>query len=180
MPTGSRIEHIEFLERLRMKKLFGIILLLIFINTTNSLSQNSSQINLKDLVGIWQSDTPKEGNAWLDVYRFFSDGTFIYNFSRTNDTRRINNLHGRFRLKGNVLYTIIDLRTERTGGRVERGGFGSEQEWVLVGDTIAVINQEQSVEEAWPIKLCDSSSAEIKCINLRHDYYLVRKDPNDY
>jgi hypothetical protein len=173
---GNRRIMEEF--RIRFLMVLNLVLLIMIRTSTNS--QGKVQIDPKDLVGIWQADTAEEGSAWLDAYSFFPDGRFIFHFSQYNGTHRIEDLHGNFKIEGNVLYTTIQYRTERIGGHVERGGNGSEDEWVLVGDSVVVVKQENLLEEKWPLKLYQRPSDGIKCLNLRRNYYLVRKNPDDY
>jgi len=92
----------------------------------------SAQSNNSKITGIWQVDNPTIGDAYLNNYRFFPDGTFKYEFNNYDDRGRIIAAKGSFKLKDSVLTLIIKTRTEIIGGDLVEGNPGFQQEELVL------------------------------------------------
>jgi hypothetical protein len=144
-----------------------------------------SSINQHQLIGVWQSNSSRLGDALLVHYQFFQNGEFVYHFSEYDDANRVLALKGHYRLVGDLIYMSVHSRTERTGGYFTKGSPGfQDSPFVLEGSTIETFNQVDTVSKNDPFLLSVFQTNKTgKIIGLKidsHKYYKLSDNPSKY
>jgi hypothetical protein len=154
------------------------ILALYIALSVNILSQELTNI---ELIGVWQKGSEIVGSGYSDCYQFYPNGKFIFNFSQSNDSRRIISIQGYYRLDKDSLITKIESRTEKIGGYIRRGFLGYEAEWCLDSAKTKVFKQSNTKEESYRLKLFQGSVLNF-VIESREDlhYFKISSDPDSY
>lgn len=151
----------------------SFLYILLFIAPLKSLAQDS-------LVGIWQ-DEPALASGWSNNYRFFDDGSYIYSHSQMNCEDSIIATHGKFRIKGDLLFLKQKKIEFISGGEYVRASGSCGSVFELVGG-IPVIRSKRK-RNIYSISMISKDS------NQEHlDYILIGKkkywklgwDPNEY
>jgi hypothetical protein len=160
-----------------MKKNILIIMMMFF---GTQLFAQAPVITKGEFIGVWQINSPRVGNGYAESFSFFKDGTFIYQYDPSDDTRNITQLKGRYQLDDERLIVAVTHRIERLGGKIMAGGVGTD-EYLFVFDNDKLKNvAEVSPKPLDPffISKVHKVSGKIDClINNRH-YYKVSTDPN--
>jgi hypothetical protein len=79
-----------------MKTLFLIFLILPFLTYSQI---NKDSIWRKDLIGIWQQETPVVGNGYDQVYIFYNDGSFKLITNSWEETSNNYGFKGHYKIK---------------------------------------------------------------------------------
>lgn len=164
---------------------YVIITLVILYSRVGVAQKLDSSIDQRALVGVWQSGTPKLGDALLAHYQFFENGKFIYNFSQYDDATRVLALKGHYRLVGNELFMSVQSRVELVGGSFTRGSPGfQESPFVLEGGTIETFNQVDTANQRDPFILSVIMTGKTrKIVGLKIDnnkYFKLSNNPSKY
>ena len=165
-----------------MKRVFIFLLLVAKFLDINALAQSEKTINKNEIIGVWQINSPRIGNGYAECLSFFRDGTFIYHYDPSDDTRIIISLKGKYRLDKTALYLTILSRIERVGGKILTGAGGTD-EYLFVFDN----DKMKQVAETAPKELDTLIISKVNVanniidiyINNRH-YYKVATDPNKF
>ena len=143
-------------------------------------AQTDLPISKQNLTGLWQINNPRVGNGYAECFSFFADGTFIYQYDPSDDTRVIIKLKGKYRLDKGGLYLTVLSRVERVGGKILTGAGGTD-EYLFVYDNDKMKQvPEIAPKELDPLIISKVNIANNKTdfyINNRH-YYKVEADPN--
>jgi len=127
-----------------MKQVLLIIISLLFVGGICL-----AQVRKQKLIGLWQIDSPKTGDALLANYRFFPNGTFKYTLNGYDDQGRIAQARGTYRLRGDTLVIVIRSRIERVGGDLVQGGMGVDQDEIVLDGGKNIEVKQKNIE---PIK----------------------------
>jgi len=97
-----------------MKNLLSILLTIAigcYTNQSRGQQKPDFFLTIKEIVGIWQKDSPRVGNGLNQNFVFLSDGNFIFNNGQEgNDVTSTIKLKGRYRLVKDKLYLTIISR----------------------------------------------------------------------
>lgn len=159
--------------------------ILLILSSYNCFAQNCTQNNIIDkneLIGIWQADTTEESDAWLDVYRFFENGEFIFNPNQYDGLKRILAINGKYRIVGNNLYLKVSSTTEIVGGHLVRSTIETlSDSWAIEGGQIKKFEQPNKDEEVIEISQHKNTNSKDSFIMLdNRKYYKMRNDPTKY
>jgi hypothetical protein len=141
-----------------------------------------AQVNNKNIVGIWQKDTPEIADGWLDNYQFFPDSSFCFNFSEFDGSKRVLSLKGTYWLKKDTVYFKVKSTIELVGGYFIRDNNASmHNTWAIAGNyEIKEITVIKPSIELTLIENCPYVKS-LKCIRIGGDiFYKLKSDPNDY
>jgi hypothetical protein len=159
-----------------------ILILFIVIQSVSShlYAQSDLPISKQKLIGLWQINSPRVGNGYAECFSFFGDGTFIYQYDPSDDTRGIIKLKGKYRLDKGGLYLTILSRVERVGGKILTGAGGTD-EYLFVFDN----DKMKQVTELAPKELDPLIISKVNTVNNKIDFYInnrhyykVATDPN--
>ncbi len=158
-----------------------IIVLCIFVFAENSFAQNSKPISSKELIGVWQINTPQEADAWGKCFVFYKNGKYILHYSQYDDIARIKSVQGRYTLRDSSFSLTIESRTEISGGTLVPGSMGFQrEEFVLDGGNPIVIKQAKEEPISFYFKNCKGKNG-ARCIEINNNkYYKISSDPNKY
>ena len=161
-----------------MKYLIILFLLISFnCKAQNYISRDT--ITKDELIGIWQLGNDSEGDAWPEVYRFFSDGKFIFNLSQYDGLKRILAINGRYRIIKNTIYLNVKSTTEIIGGNIVPTNLSS-YDWRIDGGKIKDIMQPKTEEQVIDIKQGQSES-KFRCFLFNSQkYYKMDGNPKKY
>ena len=159
-----------------------IVILIIVIQSIGSqlYAQSDLPISKQNLTGVWQINSPRVGNGYAECFSFFGDGTFVYQYDPSDDTRVIIKLKGKYRLDKGGLYLTILSRIERVGGKILTGAGGTD-EYLFVYDN----DKMKQVPETAPKELDPLIITKVNMVNNKIDFYInnrhyykVEADPN--
>lgn len=75
----------------------------------NSAINSETIISMNDLVGAWHI-MAHVADSFHEVYQFYHDGRFTYNYSQARDLPTFLSFSGRYKTKGNVLFLNAESR----------------------------------------------------------------------
>jgi len=162
-----------------MKKLL-IMFTVVLLVKSHLYAQTDLPISKQNLTGLWQINSPRVGNGYAECFSFFGDGTFVYQYDPSDDTRVIIKLKGKYRLDKGGLYLTILSRIERVGGKILTGAGGTD-EYLFVYDN----DKMKQVPETAPKELDPLIITKVNMVNNKIDFYInnrhyykVEADPN--
>ncbi|HYC85220.1 MAG TPA: hypothetical protein VEB86_08365 [Chryseosolibacter sp.] len=145
-------------------------------------STPSSRDNIAfDIVGVWQAEKYDEGSGWPDTYQFFSDRTFVFNFSQYDGSKRILRIKGTYKIEKGTLLLMIENTVEAVGGYLTRSTLTSlSDSWELTDYEIQTVKQNNPEPETVKLKTCEGSYPK-ECLLLdARKYFRMDKDPSKY
>ena len=167
---------------IKLVRLSAAFLFLILIGSVVSAQKVDTTISQQQMVGVWQINTARVGDALLKNFRFFNDGKFVLNFDSYDDAKRVLSLSGHYRLEKNKLFMTVESRREIVGGDFAKGSPGFQRdEFVLEGGKEEVITQKGASSGLDPflIAICGTKGGEINCIKIDNNkYYKLSGDPH--
>lgn len=138
----------------------------------------------KNLTGFWQLHYPYlASDDWLEVYQFFDDGTFIFNNSGYECTRRDPAFSGKYSVrKGKLILTITTIDS-LIGGHYEDAPSGCNDS-SLVGYVLKKVRPSPSIVKALPFTGiavdCANHETAFRFSIGKNDFYKCSDNPNDY
>lgn len=161
-----------------MKSQKKIIIFLLFLS---SLFLSSCVLAQTNIVGVWQSESPEIGSAWLDTYQFFSNGKFSFNVNQYDELARIISIKGKYRIAKDTLFLRVESFVENQGGYISRSTFSSlHNSWSIDGN-IKVIEVKQSEIKEEPISLKIFKKEDKECLLMDNAiFYRIYDNPNKY
>lgn len=159
-------------------KLFFLVLGLFSINFCS----HSQELKVKDLSGVWQSESNEIASAWLDVYQFFPDCSFVFNLNQYDEARRVVSINGHYRINADTIFFTVEKTIELQGGYFERNLLTTiHGSWALTGDVIQKeIIQPKKEEQYAIIKPCIDKNL-LTCLMFdRINYFKISSKPEEY
>ena len=131
-----------------------------------------------ELVGLWQIHSPEIASEYDDVYRFFPNGTFEFEYSGYRwSGRRIVSFSGTYRLHGDSIYFRIETTREILGGNIGWDGPPNTLGWIVQDGKEQTVNQISPKEIGLEIyENLDTVPPWIKIETQK--FYLINKDPH--
>ena len=154
----------------------GLFLAVIIISTMMAQTKDKNNVNI---VGFWQLDSWQPGDGWNDNYRFYKNGEFEFNLNQMVDNlKKVVGLKGKYRIKGNVLYTTVTNYYEMEGGKFMRDtSVFITKSWIYGGGHVVEKEQKNSTEEGISIQFAKEKNHDCFILNGKK-YFLVDRDPN--
>jgi hypothetical protein len=167
-----------------MKKILILSCFSVFYFAT--FAQNvDSTIRQQQLIGVWQIDNARVGDALRENFQFFPDGRFILNFSEYDDTQRVLALRGHYRFGNGLLFMTVQSRDEIIGGYFTKGSPGFQRSaFVLEGGKVQTITQIDSAgsKDPFVVTKCKvTKSGKIAGIQIDNNkYYKLSENPEAF
>lgn len=157
----------------------------LFYLSSAALSQDRKDslfVSQRDLVGVWPVNTHLVTSSLKAHFRFFKDGTFIYNTDEYNNLNLLRSLSGKYNIKKNQLSLSIESVKQLTNFIVTESGpafqFGPFQ---LTGGKIMVTKQKDSSFAVHKVSIISKSKSPRRMI-IKIDadkYFKISGDPNE-
>jgi hypothetical protein len=160
-----------------MKLLFLFLLILPFQTFCQG---KRDSIWRKDLVGIWQYETPVVGNGYGQIYTFYSDGSFELTTDSWDETSNNHGFKGHYKIRKGTqtLIITIDSTIQGKGCHYIYGDNpGGSSDWQFKCDTTvtAIYNSDDKTFEipiTWskPDEKFSGMDIPLKCISMDDSY----------
>lgn len=95
----------------------------LFIFNQTAFSQTNAKLK-GELVGIWHA-SPSVGSGMNDLYRFFADGKFVFEYNQMIGAKRTISFSGKWRIQNQKLILTITKETVIIGGKRVKSEGGS-------------------------------------------------------
>jgi len=154
--------------------MYRIVLMLCIILFSVTSTQTKENI-----VGTWQYENNHIADGFNHIYRFYSNGKFIFRFSSMSDFgKRIIGVRGNYDLNDEYIIFNIECTEERVGGEIVPGdGTVDNVGWILAKSEIKLLKQETSTKDTLEYKLRENDKIKILTIDV-HDFYHINDDPD--
>lgn len=133
----------------------------------------------EQLVGIWQC-THEIAAGWNETFRFFPNGTVIWNANQMDDEKRLIERRGKWSLEGNSLRVELTEETVLVGGRHARQGEANDGESMWVGSKSVKRKMAKPTIEVTPITTPKDQNGYPSMNMFERRFWRMKADPKDY
>ena len=74
----------------------------------------------QNVEGIWQVDNAEIAAGYLYIYKFDKNGEFQFRPTEFDELKRITAIGGKYQIKKDTIYFMVEYIEERLGGLIER------------------------------------------------------------
>jgi hypothetical protein len=157
-------------------RLFLILVLLSTIAPAQSKSTDSELS--RELIGLWHA-SPYVAAGMNDLYRFFDDGRFIFEYNQMIWSKRTISFAGKWRVqKGKLILTITE-RTDIVGGQRVKSDMSADGYEIEDGTEVTRELKPPKVETKTLGKIKQGETAKFGSIG-KANYWRLSKNPKEY
>ncbi len=140
----------------------------------------TSSIKAQTILGVWQFGSSEINAGYFDTYQFFPDSTFKFNTNQNDGLRRILIIGGKYQVKKNKLYFIVNYTIEVVGGKPKRSEIMSGSDsWSLEGGEIKTFQLKNPMRQSADLEFISKENTKELLIDKRK-FFKVDNDPNNF
>src|SRR5690242_18226066 len=102
-----------------MKNLLFCSLMLVGFTSIAQKKVIDSTFSIKDLIGVWQVNSPVISSAYQATFQFYANGKFVYNVSGYADLNPLSNVSGSYRLTDSAVSLKIEEYSILSGFKIQ-------------------------------------------------------------
>lgn len=166
---------VHYAEIMKVKLIFFIVLLSVAI----SAQTKSSDAKLsREMVGLWHA-TPYVASGMNDLYRFYSDGRFSFEYNQMVWSKRTISYSGKWRIENRRLILTLTKETGVVGGRRIKSDMSADGYEIQSGKEVIRNLKSPKIEGKKLGKLRQGELTKFISIGSRK-YWRLSKNPKEY
>ena len=132
------------------------------------------------IIGIWQERGNLPTEDWLNTYRFFQDGKFVFTFNRMAENRRLYSIQGTYELQSDSVHLTVLSFDEFVGGELVRGAW-EIGEWLMKSQETRQQMIKKPLKTTVLIEECTEYKSSEPCVLFDTVLYVkIKDDPNEF
>lgn len=166
---------VHYAEIMKVKIIFFIVL----FSVTISAQTKSSDAKLnRELVGLWHA-TPYVASGMNDLYRFYLDGRFSFEYNQMVWSKRTISYSGKWRIENRKLILTMMKETVVVGGRRIKSEMSADGYEIQGGKEVTRKLKTPKIETKILGKLRQGELTKFTSISSRK-YWRLSKNPKEY